>query len=106
MPNDLFSLPEDSTFRRGAQHAAFWMMQRARQLANEGKSAQDIASHMSDLECVIGDWRNGNAPNSGGVTGNPWTWGQDQLTKYIAANRRNWYSDLSDESAESAEPEQ
>jgi hypothetical protein len=97
MSTNPYSLPNDGQFRRGAQHAAFWLKQRAQKLANEGKSVQDIVNHLNDLEDVIGDWREGKIKDIGGVTGNPWNWPKDQLEEYITKNRKYWSGDESDE---------
>jgi hypothetical protein len=83
---DTSKVPEGA-FRRGACHAAHWLYEQARDMAKEGKTAKFISDHISDLEQVLMDWRNGHIKEP---IGNPWEWGQAPLAKYISEHEDEW----------------
>ena len=74
-------------FRVGACHAVHWLNEQARELATEGKSAETIADHLSDLEQVLTDWREFHTETD---WGNPWQWPKKVLTSYISEHRSKW----------------
>jgi len=77
----------EPAFRRGACHAAHWLYKQARDMARDGKTAEFISDHLSDMEQVLMDWRNGHVEEP---SGNPWEWGKEALAKYISKHKHEW----------------
>jgi hypothetical protein len=56
-------------------------------MARDGKTAEFISDHLSDMEQVLMDWRNGHVEEP---SGNPWEWGKEALAKYISKHKHEW----------------
>jgi hypothetical protein len=64
-------------------------------MVDSGKSSQEIAEHLSDLEEVLGDGRDTLTaphllPHLEIPIDNPWDWSDEELTKYIARRKNAW----------------
>ena len=106
---------DETAFRLGATHAADWLADVAKRMADEGKSAKEIAERLSDLRNVLVDWRKTEAKSvrdltlsvlRDAVTGrklpdeqaielpeeesNPWEWTNERLDAFIA-HRKKWF---------------
>ncbi|EDY20652.1 hypothetical protein CfE428DRAFT_1849 [Chthoniobacter flavus Ellin428] len=77
---DLVHSRSDENFRKGACHAAQWFLQTCRMLADEGRTASEIADRLSAMRDVLADWRSqtGEMPD-----GNPWDWSFKDLASVI-----------------------
>ena len=110
----VFEYMDERAVRLGATHAADWLADVAKRMADEGKSAQEIAERLSDLRNVLVDWRKTEAKSvrdltlsvlRDAVTGrklpdeqaielpgeesNPWEWTEKHLDAFIA-HRNKW----------------
>jgi len=72
----------DESFRKGACHGTQWFLETTRTLIAEGRSADEIVQHLTDLARVIEEWRSGvgELPD-----GNPWDWSFKDLAIVIKA---------------------
>ncbi len=77
---ELVNSRSDENFRKGACHAAKWLVETSRTLAEQGRSASEISDHLADLVGVVEDWRHqmGDLPD-----GNPWDWSFKDLASVI-----------------------
>jgi hypothetical protein len=108
---------DETAFRLGATHAADWLADVAKRMADEGKSAQKIAERLSDLRNILADWRTTEAKSARGIAqrlsvlrnvfidrripdeqaielpegeSNPWEWTEKHLDAFIA-HRNKWF---------------
>ena len=93
--DNAFVLPRDGQFRRGAHHSANWLARTASDMARQGKSAQEIADRLYDLESVVQDWREGHVE----FRGNPWETSVENLDTHIKENTARWSGQSSDKEA-------
>ena len=63
----VFQYMDETAFRLGATHAADWLADVAKRMADEGKSSQEIAERVSDLRNVLVDWRTTEAKSARGI---------------------------------------
>jgi len=111
---------DETAFRLGATHAADWLAGVAKRMADEGKSARDIAQRLTDLRDVLVDWRTTEAKSARDIAqrlsdlrnvlvdwktpeaqaiqaielpegeSNPWEWTNERLDAFIA-HRKKWF---------------
>ena len=111
---------DETAFRLGATHAADWLADVAKRMADEGKSARDVAQRLSDLRDVLVDWRTTEAKSARDIAqrlsdlknvlvdwktseaqaiqaielpegeSNPWEWTKERLDAFIA-HRKKWF---------------
>jgi hypothetical protein len=86
---------DETAFRLGATHAADWLAGVAKRMADEGKSARDIAQRLSDLRDVLVDWKTPEAQAIQAIElpegeSNPWEWTNERLDAFIA-HRKKWF---------------
>jgi len=77
---DLVHSRSDQNFRKGACHAAKWLLETSRRLIEEGRTAGEISVHLEDLVGVLGAWRN---QTSEMPDGNPWDWSFRDLASVV-----------------------
>jgi len=77
---DLVHVRSDENFRKGACHAAQWLLQTSQMLAQEGRSATEITDHLAELAEVLKNWR---AQTCEMPDGNPWDWSFKDLASVI-----------------------
>jgi hypothetical protein len=70
----------DENFRKGAVHAARWLLETSRTLAQQGRTTAEISEHLADLLEVLDHWRNqmDELPD-----GNPWDWSFKDLASVV-----------------------
>ena len=83
---ELVSSRSDENFRKGACHAAEWLVQASRTQAAQGRTATEVSEHLSQLLSVLADWRAQMVPLP---DGNPWDWSLKDLASVIKARRQN-----------------
>lgn len=82
---DIVHSRSDENFRKGACHSSQWFLQTSRTLADEGRTAAEIAEHLGELADVLSDWRSqtGEIPD-----GNPWDWSFKDLASLIKRQKK------------------
>ena len=75
----------DENFRKGAYHAAEWLLQASRTQAAQGRTATEVSEHLSQLLSVLADWRAQMVPLP---DGNPWDWSLKDLASVIKARQQ------------------
>jgi transposase len=81
----------NSDFKTGASDAAEWFRDRVKIMADEGKSAREIADHLDDLHNVIMDWKEGVQQNGEDWSmAHPWMMPPEELRGYIEASKEAW----------------
>jgi hypothetical protein len=70
----------DENFRKGACHAAEWLLQASRTQAAQGRTATEVSEHLLELANVLADWRAQMVPLP---DGNPWDWSLKDLALVI-----------------------
>ena len=83
---ELVSSRSDENFRKGACHAAEWLVQASQTQATQGRTATEVSEHLSQLLRVLADWRAQMVPLP---DGNPWDWSLKDLASVIKARRQN-----------------
>jgi hypothetical protein len=76
----------DENFRKGACHAAEWLLQASRTQAAQGRTATEVSEHLSQLVNVLADWRAQMVPLP---DGNPWDWSLKDLALVIKGRGQN-----------------
>ncbi len=76
----------DENFRKGAYHAAEWLLQASRTQAAQGRTATEVSEHLSQLLSVLADWRAQTVPLP---DGNPWDWSLKDLASVIKARQQD-----------------
>ena len=79
---ELVDSRSDQNFRKGACHAANWLLQTSRRLAEEGRAAGEISDHLADLIEILNCWRSQTEELP---DGNPWDWSFKDLAAVIKA---------------------
>jgi hypothetical protein len=77
---ELVNSRSDENFRKGACHAAEWLLEATRTQAAQGRTATEVSEHLSQLVQVLADWRAQMAPLP---DGNPWDWSFKDLALVI-----------------------
>lgn len=70
----------DENFRKGACHAADWLLRASREQAAQGRIATEVSEHLFQLVKVLADWRAQMVPLP---DGNPWDWSLKDLSLVI-----------------------
>jgi hypothetical protein len=83
---ELVSSRSDENFRKGAYHAAEWLVQASRTQAGQGRTATEVFEHLSQLLIVLADWRAQMVPLP---DGNPWDWSLKDLAFVIKARQQD-----------------
>ena len=76
----------DENFRKGACHAAEWLLQASRTQAAQGRTATEVSEHLSQLVNVLANWRAQMGPLP---DGNPWDWSLKDLALVIKGHHQN-----------------
>jgi len=76
----------DENFRKGAYHAAEWLLHASRTQAAQGHTATEVSEHLSQLLSVLADWRAQMVPLP---DGNPWDWSLKDLASVIKARQQD-----------------
>jgi hypothetical protein len=74
------SFEADEHFRKGACHAAAWLRETARTLADQGRTASEVADHLAELARVLENWRTQTVELP---DGNPWDWSFRDLASVL-----------------------
>lgn len=82
----LINSRSDENFRKGACHAAEWLLQTSRTQAAQGRTGAEVAEHLSQLVSVLADWRAQMVPLP---DGNPWDWSLKDLAAVIKGRHHN-----------------
>jgi hypothetical protein len=83
---ELVSSRSDENFRKGACHAAKWLLQASRTHAAQGRTATEVSEHLSQLLNVLVNWRAQTVPLP---DGNPWDWSLKDLASVIKARQQD-----------------
>jgi len=70
----------DENFRKGACHAAEWLLEATRTQAAQGRTTTEVLEHLSQLVKVLAEWRAQMVPLP---DGNPWDWSFKDLALVI-----------------------
>ena len=81
---ELVNSRSDENFRKGACHAAQWLLEASRTQAAQGRTGTEVAEHLSQLVSVLADWRAQSGPLP---DGNPWDWSFKDLALVIKGNK-------------------
>ena len=86
MERHLITTHDDKSFRKGACHAAAWLLEMGRQLTSQGRTPEEVCEYLADLAGVVEEWRHqtNELPD-----GNPWDWSFKDLASVIKARRGN-----------------
>jgi len=76
----------DENFRKGAYHAAEWLLEASRTQAAQGRTAREVCEHLSQLLSVLANWRAQMVPLP---DGNPWDWSLKDLASVIKARHQD-----------------
>jgi hypothetical protein len=80
-------MPTDP-YRNGSSRTGFWLVQEAKRMAQQGKTAQEIVERLDNLYHCDRDWR--DFPQNVPSDERPEVWGREVLEKYIAKRKPEW----------------
>jgi hypothetical protein len=83
---DLVHSRSDENFRKGACHGARWFLETSRALVSEGRTAAEIADHLTDMAELLNDWRSQTCQLP---DGNPWDWSFKDLASVLKRQKNH-----------------